>query len=135
MSMHAARFGDYPIPEETYQVAHRAFTKGTLVMQIRDQFGMVYHNHQFAHLFASEGQPARAPARRALVTVMQYIEGVGDRHAADNVREMLPILIHPGSAANHRLRLDIGQGFTDGQACGAPGRHRAGHDRPHQHHG
>jgi transposase len=71
MSMHAARFGDYPIPEATVQVAHRAFPKGNLVMQIRDQFGMLYHNHQFAHLFASEGQPALAPARLALITIMQ----------------------------------------------------------------
>jgi len=89
MSMQEPLFGDYPIPEETYQVAHRAFPKGNLVMQIRDQFGMVYHNHQFAHLFASEGQPALAPARLALVTVMQYIEGVGDRQAADNVRDRI----------------------------------------------
>ena len=89
MSMHEAHFGDYPIPEETVQVAHRAFPKGNLVMQIRDQFGMVYHNHQFAHLFASEGQPALSPARLALVTIMQYIEGVGDRQAADNVRDRI----------------------------------------------
>jgi transposase len=89
MAMHEALFGDYPIPEATYQVAHRAFPKGNLVMQIRDQFGMLYHNHQFAHLFASEGQPALAPARLALITVMQYIEGVGDRQAADNVRDQI----------------------------------------------
>ena len=89
MSMHEARFGDSPIPEETVQVAHRAFPKGNLVMQIRDQFGMLYHNHQFAHLFASEGQPALAPARLALITIMQYIEGVGDRQAADNVRDRI----------------------------------------------
>jgi transposase len=89
MAMHAARFGDYPIPEATVQVAQRAFPKGHLVMRIRDQFGMVYQNHQFAHLFASEGQPARAPAGRALITVMQYIAGVGDRQAADKVRDRI----------------------------------------------
>lgn len=89
MSMQEPLFGDDPIPEETYHVAHRAFPKGNLVMQIRDQFGMLYHNHQFAHLFASAGQPALAPARLALVTVMQSIEGVGDRQAADNVRDRI----------------------------------------------
>jgi len=89
MSMHEALFGDYPIPEETYQVAHHAFPKGNLFTQIRDQFGMLYHNHQFAHLFAVEGQPALAPARLARVTVMQYIQGLGDRHAADNVRDRI----------------------------------------------
>jgi transposase len=89
MSMHETLFGDYPIPEQTDQVAHRAFPKGNLYMQIRDQFGMLYQNHQFAHLFASEGQPALAPARLALVMIMQYIEGVGDRQAADNVRDRI----------------------------------------------
>ena len=89
MSMHEALFGAYPIPEQTEQVAHRAFPNGNLFMQIRDHFGMLYYNHQFAHLFATEGQPALAPARLALVTVMQYIEGVGDRQAADNVRDRI----------------------------------------------
>ncbi len=89
MCMHEALFGDYPIPEETVRIAQRAFPKGNLYMQIRDQFGMLYQNHQFAHLFASEGQPALAPARLALVTVMQYVEGVGDRQAADNVRDRI----------------------------------------------
>src|SRR6266536_1316025 len=89
MCMHEALFGDYPIPEETVRIAQRAFPKGNLYMQIRDQFGMLYQNHQFAHLFASEGQPALEPARLALVTVMQYVEGVGDRQAADNVRDRI----------------------------------------------
>src|SRR4028118_1526174 len=89
MSMHEALFGDYPIPEETARIALCAFPKGNVYMQIRDQFGMLYQNHQFAHLFSVEGQPALAPARLALVTVMQYIEGVGDRQAADNVRDRI----------------------------------------------
>jgi hypothetical protein len=54
------------------------------------KFGMLYQNHQFAHLFGTEGQPALSPAWLALVTVMQYIEGVGDRQAADNVRDASP---------------------------------------------
>jgi transposase len=89
MSMHAALFGDDPIPEDTDRVAHRAFPKGNVYMQIREHFGMLYQNHQFAHLFATDGQPALAPARLALITVMQFIEGVGDRQAADNVRDRI----------------------------------------------
>lgn len=89
MSMHEALFGDYPIPEDTCRVAHHAFPKGNFYMQIRDHFGMLYQNHQFAHLFATEGQPALSPARLALVTIMQYVEGVGDRQAADNVRDRI----------------------------------------------
>lgn len=89
MSMHAALFGDSPIPEDTDRVAHCAFPKGNVYMQIRDHFGMLYQNYQFTHLFATDGQPALAPARLALVTVMQFIEGVGDRQAADNVRDRI----------------------------------------------
>ena len=89
MSMHEALFGTYSIPEDTCRVAQQAFPKGNIYMQIRDHFGMLYQNHQFAHLFATEGQPALSPARLALVTIMQYIEGVGDRQAADNVRDRI----------------------------------------------
>jgi transposase len=40
----------------------------------------------FAKLFASRGQPAEAPWRLALVTVLQFAEGLSDRQAADAVR-------------------------------------------------
>ena len=89
MSMHDPLFGDYPIPDETRRVAHAAFPKGNLYLELRDRFGMLYQNHQFAHLFAHAGQPALAPARLALVTIFQFIEGVGDRQAADNVRDRI----------------------------------------------
>ncbi len=89
MSMHDPLFSDYPIPDDTARVAHAAFPKGNLYLQLRDRFGMLYQNHQFAHLFAHDGQPALAPARLALITVFQFIEGVGDRQAADNVRDRI----------------------------------------------
>ena len=41
---------------------------------------------QFAALFSSTGQPAEAPARLALVLVLQFAEGLSDRQAADAVR-------------------------------------------------
>lgn len=89
MSMHEALFGDYPIPEDTARVAQQAFPQGNVYMHLRDHFGMLYQNHQFAHLFASEGQPALAPARLALITVMQYMENLGDRQTADAVRDRI----------------------------------------------
>lgn len=89
MSMHEPPFGDYPIPEETQQAARAAFPKGNIIMRLRDTFGMIFHNDQFAALFSHEGQPALAPARLALVTVLQFMEGVSDRQAADNVRDRL----------------------------------------------
>lgn len=54
-----------------------------------DRFGQLYQNADFVHLFAQDGQPALAPARLALVSVMQYMEGVGDRQAADFVRDRI----------------------------------------------
>jgi transposase len=89
MSMRAPLLGDDPIPEETARVAKSAFPKGNTYTQLRDRFGQLYQNADFVHLFAHDGQPAIAPARLALVSVMQYMEGVGDRQAADLVRDRI----------------------------------------------
>jgi transposase len=55
-------------------------------MQMRDTLGLLYEEDQFAALFSSTGQPAEAPARLALVLVLQFAEGLSDRQAADAVR-------------------------------------------------
>jgi transposase len=47
----------------------------------------VIQNEQFAALFPTRGQPAEAPARLALATVLQFAEGLSDRQAADAVRD------------------------------------------------
>jgi transposase len=80
---------DFPIPEETVRVAHAAFPKGNVFMRMRDALGPIYSNPQFAHLFSQTGQPAEAPARLALVLVMQFAEGLADRQAADAVRSRI----------------------------------------------
>jgi len=76
----------YQIPEQTIQVARAAFPKGNPYMRMRDQFGSIYTNPDFAHLFPKDGQPAEAPAHLALVTIMQFAEGLSDAQAADAVR-------------------------------------------------
>src|ERR1700704_4553774 len=55
-------------------------------MQMRDTLGPLYDDHQFVALFSSTGQPAEAPARLALVLVLQCAEGLSDRQAADAIR-------------------------------------------------
>jgi transposase len=75
-----------PIPAETARVAHAAFPKGTLCLQIRDTLGPIYADAQFASLFSPTGQPAEAPARLALVLILQFAENMSDRQAADAVR-------------------------------------------------
>jgi len=74
-----------PIPDETRLLAHRLSPKGTLVMQVRDALGPIYSDEQFAHLFPKRGRAAEAPWRLALVTVLQAIEGLTDRQAAEAV--------------------------------------------------
>jgi transposase len=75
-----------PIPAETARVAHAAFPKGMLCLQIRDTLGPLYTDAQFAALFSPTGQPAEAPARLALVLILQFAENLSDRQAADAVR-------------------------------------------------
>jgi len=84
MSMHAPPF--YLIPEQTARVAQAAFPKGNSYMRMRDAFGPIYTNPEFAALFSKTGQPAEAPAQLALITVMQFAEGLSDEQAADAVR-------------------------------------------------
>jgi transposase len=77
---------DCAIPEETRRVAHAAFPKGTLCLGIADELGPLYRDDQFAALFPTRGQPAASPARLALASVLQYVEGLSDRQAAEAVR-------------------------------------------------
>jgi transposase len=83
MSLHAQE--GPPVPEETIRVAHAAFPRGNVYMRIRDELGTIYNDHLFAHLFPARGQPAEAPWRLALTTVMQFAEGLSDRQAAEAV--------------------------------------------------
>src|SRR5258708_18898250 len=74
-----------PIPEETRRLVKRLCPKGTTVTQLRDALGPIYSDEQFAHLFPKRGRAAEAPWRLALVTVLQAIEGLTDRQAAEAV--------------------------------------------------
>lgn len=77
------------VPEETARIAHAAYPKGNIYLQLRDEFGAIYRDEQFAELYPRQGQPAQAPWRLALVSVMQFREGLSDRQAADAVRGRL----------------------------------------------
>ncbi len=78
-----------PVPEETARVAHAAFPRGDVVMQVRDTLGAIYTDEAFADLFPTHGQPALAPWRLALVTLFQFMEGLTDRQEASAVRDRL----------------------------------------------
>jgi transposase len=77
------------IPEETVRIARAACPKGTIAMHLRDELGELYQDEHFVSLYPVEGQPAYEPWRLALVTVLQYTEGLTDRQAANAVRERI----------------------------------------------
>lgn len=77
------------IPDLTRRIAQTSFPKGTLAMHLRDELGSIYHNEEFADLFPKRGRPAEAPWRLALVTVLQAVENLSDRQAAEMVRGRL----------------------------------------------
>jgi transposase len=79
-----------PVPEATVAAVQAAFPKGNLYVTLRAEFGTLYDDQLFVDLYPSEGRPvAVAPWRLALVMVMQHIEGLTDRQAADAVRRCI----------------------------------------------
>lgn len=78
-----------PVPEETARVAHAAFPKGHPYLRLADELGALFTDETFAALFPTHGQPAFAPWRLALVTILQFAEGLADRPAADAVRSRI----------------------------------------------
>ncbi len=81
--------GIEPVPEETARIARAAVPNGNLCLRLRDTLGTIYTDQLFADLFPTRGQPAEAPWRLALVTVLQFVEGLSDRQAAEAVRGRL----------------------------------------------
>ncbi|MCB0226496.1 MAG: IS1182 family transposase [Anaerolineae bacterium] len=79
------------VPEDTARVARAAFPKGNKYMKIRDELGALYADHEFAELFPERGRPAESPGSLALVTVIQFAEGLSDRQAAEAVRSRIDI--------------------------------------------
>jgi transposase len=84
MSIHTQPIN--PVPEETARVAHLAFPKGNRYLTLRDELGTVYKDQDFTDLFSSYGQSGVSPWRLALICVMQFMEDLPDRQAAEAVR-------------------------------------------------
>lgn len=77
------------IPSNTARITRAAFRKPSPAMRLRDEFGTIFTDQDFAALFPKRGQPGFAPWKLALVTVLQFMENLTDRQAADAVRARL----------------------------------------------
>ena len=78
-----------PVPDQTVLVARAAFPKGNLYLSMRDELGTLFDDRDFAELFSRLGYPAITPWRLALITIMQLLENLSDRQAAEAVRSRI----------------------------------------------
>jgi ferredoxin len=82
MTLHPVN--QWEIPTQTAKIAHGSFLKGNMYMKMYDELGVLYADREFAALFPSTyGKSAMSPGKLALITVMQFAEGLSDRQAAD----------------------------------------------------
>jgi hypothetical protein len=65
-----------------------------MAMRVRDELPGLFSDEQFVSAFGVRGKPGISPGQLALVTVLQFVENLTDRQAADAVR--------PGSTGNTR---------------------------------
>ena len=79
----------YQIPEETVKVAKAAFPNGNIYLALRDNLGPIFADENFKDLYPALGQPAESPGRLALITILQYLEDLPDRQAAEAVRSRI----------------------------------------------
>jgi transposase len=83
MCLHA--LDEFAVPADTAEAARTALPKGNVYTKMRDELGVLYRDSDFAALFGVRGQPAESPGRLALVTILQFAEGLTDRQAAEAV--------------------------------------------------
>src|SRR5438034_5934118 len=87
MTLHAQT--EFTIPEETVRVARAAYPHGNTLMKMRDALGTIHQDQPFASLFPHNGRSGEAPWRLAVITVLQFMEELPDRQAADAVRSRI----------------------------------------------
>lgn len=79
-----------PVPDATAAAALAAFPKGNPYIDLRAELGPLYSDALFLPLFQPKGRPVEVvPWRFALILVLQHLEGLTDRQAADAVRRCI----------------------------------------------
>src|SRR4051812_5492095 len=108
-----------PAPADTGRIARAAFPRGNPYLLLRDRLGPVFDDAGFADLYPPRGQPGYTPWRLALVTLLQFREGLSDRQAAEAVRARIDW--------KYLLALDLADaGFDHTVLCEFRGRLLAG---------
>ncbi|WP_176737983.1 transposase [Micromonospora inyonensis] len=83
----------WPEPDRRIAAAIAAKYRGRrarpLAVQIRDRLGEWLHDADFVAAFGVRGRPGWSPSRLALVTVLQRVENLTDRQAAEAARNRL----------------------------------------------
>ncbi|WP_235618314.1 transposase [Streptomyces sp. CB02400] len=74
------------IPPLTVRMARASNPRGTAAMWVRDRLDGLFTDADFADWYPANGRRGLAPARLALVSVLQDAENLTDRQAADAVR-------------------------------------------------
>ena len=111
-----------PVPDDTARIARAAFRRGNPYLVLRNRLGAVFSDTDFADLYPKLGQPAYAPWPLALVTLMQFREGLSDRQAADAVRgridwKYLLALDLTGAGFNYSVLCEFRGRLLDGNAA------------------
>lgn len=82
--------GYWQIPSETARVAQAALGKDNVYMTIYQHLGQLYQDQDFQELYPARcGKLAFSPAKLALITLMQFAEGLSDRQAALAVKSRI----------------------------------------------
>jgi transposase len=79
-----------PAPEVAAAVRAAYRRRGApLPVTVRDRLGELFPDAEFGTAFGTRGRPGWSPGRLALVTVLQMVENLTDRQAADAVRDKI----------------------------------------------
>lgn len=69
----------FPSSPAAAKLMHATFPKVHPYLRATDELGNGFTDRTFAALFRRRGQPALAPWRMALATILQFAEGLSDR--------------------------------------------------------
>jgi transposase len=78
-----------PVREEIARIAHAGFRRAIAIFDCAMNWASSTRTAVSQSCFPRRGQPAEAPWRLAVATVLQFAEGLSDRQAADAVRSRI----------------------------------------------